>query len=364
MTSVRLAILAAILAMAHGDAAAQAVASKDEVLAHVEAAFDAIDSIEVHYSRPGRDGGGHEIVAQLAFLGGLHMMVDGGHGVPGAPWQDSYARSRSYVVGDVFEVEWPNKLAWERIPLEHGVRIQRFEAQAWIKASGYWPDGARIAEPAAYGVPFGLRTALRNDDYHIEPECERRHGVTCVVLTDGRRDRLWLDPERGYAICGRRIEQDDRPALELRVHEFELTAIGVHLPVAFEVQVFRDADGRAYDPPVVTTTTVHATRVNDLDPTDYCLTPRPGALRFDRWNADGFEQTVPGGLHFLHREARRQRAAMHAPQPAASGWLPLGWPQFGAALAILMALAWLLPGWLVRERGRRSSLPSLARARS
>ena len=329
----------------------QSIPTKEHIRSHVEAVFGAIETIEVRYSRPAAGDRGHEVVAELAFLGGHHMVVDGGHAWIGADWRQFYGRSRSYVVGDSFEVDWPNKLAWERIPIERGVRVERFEVQSWPRASGYWPDDASLPEPVAFGVPVGLRTALRTSEYQVRDRFQDWEGTPCVVLANACKDQIWLDPQRGFAMRGRRVTREDLPALEVSVKELSEVSPGFYLPDRYSLIVHCDGEGVPYETPVETHTKVLHTKVNCLRADDYRLRMRPGAIQFDRWNAQNYRQTEPGGIEFLFAEAGKERAlcmtGTGSKSEAGAGWLAIGGLCGGSLLA-----AWLIPWFLASRRSR------------
>ncbi|MCB9871148.1 MAG: hypothetical protein H6837_14920 [Planctomycetes bacterium] len=319
--------------------------TREQIRAAVESGTAAVQSLRVNFRRAAHGPSGHYVHGELSFLGSDQMLLDSGHGWSTRSWKAFYARSRSYLRGRRIQVEWPNKLAFEEKQLAEGEQIERFAVQSWFRASGYWPRRCGIPEPRFFGTSTGLITALRDRDYVVRPGRDAAHGAQCVVLEKAGVDRIWLDPDKGFALRRRHWLQGGVLAMEVEVPQ--LRSVGpLFLPANYTVRVLRSATGTEMSTATRIDATVLDYRLNDLGPDELRYTAPPGMFRFDRVHPENAKQIVPGGLRLLLDEAERQRH-VHAAEHRTRG---LSFGLLAALIAALWAASWLLPTWLQRRR--------------
>lgn len=300
--------------------------SRTELRAAIERRFAAIDDIRAVVRIPESVAPGAYMHSDFAIAGPDRFALEFGHGLATQDWSVDYWRYRSLIRGNEYLTEWPNKLAYETRTLAAGEHLKRFDVQPFIRALGYWPDGATFECPRYVGVSISLLDAVRDPRYRLRPRLAERDGVECAVLEYPGVDEIWLDGSRGWMICRRLWRNPDTgdAALAIEIDESRRAA-GLDLPTRCRQRVFRAGSGSGADDEVLNELEVIVEQivVNAVEPRHFEFEPRPGTLRFDRVSGDNWEQVRPGGLGFLVRFGDNLAADSDAAAASSRYWPPL-----------------------------------------
>jgi hypothetical protein len=173
-----------------------------------------------------------------------------------------------------------------------------------LDCMGWWPENDDSpVNPDVREAAMPLRFALELSDYVLNPELEVVDGHRCCVLESPALDRLWLDPQIGYAI--RKRETFDpasgvmlRRQLSSEFRRYEADVAGRQafwIPLRTRLEL-RNAgadlsESRGYD------IVIEEVRVNEVDNCAFDFTPPPGTLIQDRDSGKVYQ--VPGGIDLL-----------------------------------------------------------------
>jgi hypothetical protein len=211
-----------------------------------------------------------------------------------------------------------DKFSWK-------VRVEFF-----LECTGWWPPGDR-SRPPVRESPFLLFEALADERCRVLPVQEKAGEAWCHVVERPGVDRLWLDPEIGFA-PRRRQWYHGHPTIrniEYTLSDYREAAPKVWIPWRIRRLVVNPTR-RASEKPVgiegETEAIVVRAEVNRVPESRFRLAVPPGTLI---WDGDtGVMRQVPGGLAFLETvaELAERRSALYARQrsappggPAASG---------------------------------------------
>ena len=273
----------------------------------------------------------------LAAKGSLRF-VELAHRTPLLDWSEDVGYTRSYFTGATFDAFYVLNRYYETLRLAPGeFSSTKVRAEFYIECIGWWP-------PDDQTLPHGLdpltllHLALADPSCRVRPETEEAGGVA-------GRDRLWLDPSRGFAIVRREFTG---PSVRLHYEnsDFREAAPGIWLPWQVRRVVTSRTDsvagGTARE--VVLTDadrTVGLLRVNDVDDAIFTFRALPGTLIHDLDRKT--VRQVPGGLDMLDEIVRAGRKLL--PGDRVSGEAPAGPPPILAwALAASALLALVLMG--------------------
>jgi hypothetical protein len=205
-----------------------------------------------------------------------------------------------------------------------------FDTDHYFQALGLWAAAAGGPSPLGLGLPEALDPAK----YRVAPGVEVVDGVRCRRVERPGRDRIWVDPARGFAVLRRVWETPAKADRAGSRFVFELTdlrevAPGLWLPWVVQSTRYDWAQGQESAPTMVVTNqmlvgelVVNRTRSDEL-----AAEPLPGTMTIDE--ATGRRSLRPGGEDLLDRVADDLRAATALrrgpdreapPTPAAGRW--------------------------------------------
>jgi hypothetical protein len=233
----------------------------------------------------------------------------------------------------------------------------------FLESLGWWPPEDTTRPPQGQH-PFYLHQALDEPGYVVLPFQEEHGGALCHVVERPGVDRLWIDPEIGFALRGRLLFTGQSPRLVTRyeLSDFRQAGPGIWVPWRLQRVAYKGVAQQGGEGPQVQhddLCSVVRVQVNDVPEELFRFTPLPGTLIQDR-DANKTWQ-VPGGLSFLDEVAaiaRRRldvygaynRDPSHRADAAACTW------RAGAIAGLVVLLGLMNLAVLVRV-GRRLLAP-------
>lgn len=235
--------------------------------------------------------------------------------------QDDY-RNQMYLERDTLEIFFPFQRRCER---QHGAKVffhaHEIRAHFFLECLGQWPAGDESSPPKRADHAFFIHELLAERGCRLLNESELVNGVPCRVIEDPNVEKLWLDPQKNFALTRRDwfAELDGLPSVRYELSEYKEVTPGIWFPWMLRRIVYdRRSEPTQVDPPVEMETIARVERVivnrvsNDL----FRFHPPPGTLIWDR-DSDERWQT-PGGLSWLDEvihavHARNTRRAALAP---------------------------------------------------
>jgi len=178
-----------------------------------------------------------------------------------------------------------------------------------LECLGWWPEeDDRPPAPDAKAPPAFLRFVFAIPDYVLRQQPEAVEGHLCHVVEMPGLDRIWLDPQIGYAIRKREAWHPVSKALLRRQTSSEFREYPVSGPageqaVWFPARIRLDAAGKADAPSEETglDIVIEDLKINRVDDGVFKFVPPPGTLIADR--DTGKLRQVPGGLDLLDHSA-------------------------------------------------------------
>ena len=151
------------------------------------------------------------------------------HRTPPLDWSEDIGYTRGYFTGKTFDALYVLNRYYETLRLAPDeFSSTKVRAEFCIECTGWWP-------PDDPTLPHGLdpstllHLALADPSCRVRSLIEDTHGVACVVAELADRDRLWLDPARGFVIVRR---ETNGPVVRIRYEnsDFHEAAPKVWLP--------------------------------------------------------------------------------------------------------------------------------------
>lgn len=284
------------------------------------------------------------------------MSADVAAGAIGDEWRRDYfqevfilaneKRLRILPVSRQYEDDaWP---ATRRLP-------SKINYEFLFAALGWWPLVSRPFPESANGARLVIPDIVRSGEYQVDPKVETERGIACCVLESPGRDRIVLDPRRGYAFVSREFYDptSSRPVQRIEMSNHKEVVTGIWMPFHFR-NIYYDMDTEVAarviekDASIV----VISAHVGKLSNTGYFqFDIQPGMLSVS--DDATYEQCVPGGVSAIEDAvscARGYRAGFVLSPAAQGGWQAL----VVAACAMLFVLmtAVYRPVRRIRERDR------------
>jgi hypothetical protein len=346
----------------------RAVYSLDQIRKGISESRDRLRSIEVEFEAPERDpsdgtqapGILRRVVAARdasRYVYSVHFNADQPSGLD-LETNEIYYDGTSKVLQDFR----PAQRYCETFQRNADNFSWKVRCEFFLECTGWWPPGDRSQLPARES-PFFLFEALADERCRVLPLQEKVGEAWCHVVERPGVDRLWLDPEIGFA-PRRRQWYHGHPTIrniEYTLSDYREAAPKVWIPWRLRRLVVNPTR-RASEKPVGIEGEIEAVvvraEVNQVPESRFRLAILPGTLI---WDGDtGTLRQVPGGLAFLDvvAELAERRAAIYARNRSASaGGRGASWRQ--AVLSVVLPVGLLIAVFAIlhaRFGKRRGSL--------
>lgn len=200
-----------------------------------------------------------------------------------------YIPSRVYEVGSTSPDDEP---PWK-------LRIDRI-----LDCLGWWPEQDQQPPTNDDSISRYLRFACVSEHYRLEAN-EIIDGERCHVLTSPGRDKIWIAPEKGYAIVKRHIYDRITGKLLRSQHskDFRKLSAGEGSPqialwyprnISIETYLDNNQDedfGKSVE------ISIDELRINQVEDRLFAFTPPPGTITTNR--DTGEVKVIPGGMELL-----------------------------------------------------------------
>ncbi|AGA28230.1 hypothetical protein [Singulisphaera acidiphila] len=350
-----LVLCAAALALALAPAwaiagdAPKSAPSIEEIRREVDAVRHRIRSLYVEATSRNKSAGSAagqllEIRHVLAAKGPLRY-AEMAHRTPPLDWSEDIGYTRSYFTGKTFDAFYVLNRYYETLQVvPDEFSSTKIRAEFYIECTGWWPPDD-LTTPRGLDPSTLLHVALADPACRVRPELEETGGVPCVVAEIADRDRLWLDPVRGFAIVRREFIG---PSVRIRYEnsDFREAAPGTWLPwriLRVVTTRTNPAAGETARDVVLSESdrTVGLLRVNDVDDAIFTFRAAPGTLIHDLDHKKVHQ--VPGGLDMMDEIIRAGRKFLiggRAPSLASTNNPPpiLAWALAVSALPALVLI--------------------------
>jgi hypothetical protein len=242
----------------------------------------------------------------------------------------------------------------------------KVRCEFFLECTGWWPPGDR-SQPPVRESPFLLFEALADERCRVLLLQEKVGEAWCHVVERPGVDRLWLDPEIGFA-PRRRQWYHGHPTIrniEYTLSDYREAAPKVWIPWRLRrviVNPVRGASGRPVGIEGETEAIVVRAEVNQVPERRFRLDILPGTLI---WDGDtGIMRQVPGGLAFLDAvaELAERRSALYARNRLASPGEPgASWRHVLLSIALpvglLISVVAILHARFGKRRGSSDGRP-------
>lgn len=246
--------------------------------------------------------------------------------------------------GDVVDARWKNDpfqdwilvttdrsywgSPWSRVygdfPFERdGPFPFKIQEQALFVALGWWPFEKRPWPELPGSEPCVIPQIVRAKRHSVSPRQELRGGEWCHVLENPGRDRLWINPDRGFSIVAREVYDAKTGAKISQIEASRFRKVGSGIWVPHEIRNIEydshapTSEGRRQRL-LDSRIQILDVRVNgDVDDALFEPEPKPAGAIFvadDR----SYEQIVPGGFEVMDKTVKwlSTRANPQAKRPA------------------------------------------------
>jgi hypothetical protein len=279
-------------------------------------------------------GGNRYVRLELAFGEPSSYLMDFSHGTDDLDWQRDPTRTRAYVLGRRYVIEWPNARYFEEQRLVTGQELSRhFSNNPFIVATGWWPPQSAWPVPHLRpDVPFGLVDVARSDTYSLSDREDFVDGRWCHVLESPGHDRIWLDCRQGFVVARRELLDPSSGASSAVYHleDYRQVAEGAWLPARIRAIRYQPHSRHADEHDIIGRSVGLASELhaNDLTHDSVSFDPLPGTLQMYREKLDCV-QVRPGGLDYLDAlgsqanatATRRRKAVASSAAPSRYEWL-------------------------------------------
>ncbi len=306
----------------------------------------------------GKAAGAPLVTRHVLAADGPKRYTELAHWTPPLDWSEDIGYTQSYFTGETFDVLYVLNRYYETLRIAPGeFPSTKVRAEFYIECTGWWPPDDTTLPPGLDPSTL-LHLALADPSCRVLSETGEAGGVRCVVVEIADRDRLWLDPSRGFAIVRREFTG---PSVRLHYEnsDFREAVPGVWLPwrvrrvVTAKGNPGAGGDGRE----VILSDadrTIGLLQVNNVDDAIFTFHPEPGTLICDL-DRKAVRQ-VPGGLDMLDDIVRAGRK-----------FLPIGRMTTESTSGPPSILAWTLAASSIpaliamgRRRARPQSLESIS----
>jgi hypothetical protein len=239
-------------------------------------------------------------------------------------WRDDPFQQRLTVRGARAVTEWPFNREFNEFAYPVGAQLPGTAVNDIVLVSlGWWSLSKRPSPATSDGVETVLSAVARSPKYSVLPDMADVEGRWCYVLEYPGRDRIWVDPERGYAMAKRERYNAQNGTLIQRFISSGHSEVerGIWAPARIRRVWFdpRGADSAGATQPAAREgmTVLKNVLVNDRVPdTLFVFEALLGSLRFSPPGQPA-DQAVPGGSEHLDRLAAWIHEQVELPQRTA-----------------------------------------------
>jgi hypothetical protein len=225
---------------------------------------------------------------------------------------------------------------------------------------GLWPTTGLTPPTYIDGTPVTFAQVAANPNYTVAPVQENINGRWCHVLELAKRDRLWVDVERGGVLMKREIfePRNARTAQIILLDEYAMISPGIWWPMRITNTTFDPFDAGTRVRGSGKFRVVKIDVNGAVDSKLFAFEPGPGYVQI--FDATDVRQVVPGGQSLvadvIERLEQLQQRRPNAPPAMGGASLAavIGINILSCACVTLFMLRQRLPAWSnVWRRPRR-----------